>query len=294
MSGQRFRQTFGDIEYILDFTTNDLDSFEAERRCATFSQEGLESNTAILAPIKSFEENNNVITFIDSIQAEFAFEPRFVWLGLRTNINRVPPLATDYFYLDGDLDQSFYDDNNLPPWGIAQPSSFNSLSQPCVAFSRGQAAGRNVWNDSFCNQNEGFPLCQINLLELPTTQPTQNPTKNPTRNPTKQPSQNPSKTPTSSPTEVPSENPTIFVLPVPTLSPEPITLAPAQNLDEDIGNVGGVNGGFLAVGISMILLFFLLGAFFSFQRRKLHHLTGKSSQLDFDTDRVSANDSYIY
>lgn len=186
MSGLVFEGNFGNIQYLMDTTTGDLDGFEAELRCSEFRQQGLDTNVGFLASIKNADEHNNVVKFLDNVFEENAFDPRFVWLGMRTTNNRFPPLALDYFYLDGDTDVAFYSENSNFPWGEGQPSGFNNRAQRCVVMARKQQAQRNFWNDAFCDAEEGFPLCQINLI-VDTENPSQNPIQSPFANRTNSP-----------------------------------------------------------------------------------------------------------
>lgn len=259
MAGEVHRRRFGGIEYILDFRTEDLSSFEAEDRCLTFNQVDFDSNTAFLASIKSAEENGNIKRFLDEIRENEDFEPRFVWHGVRTNKRNLPIDATDFFYIDGDLDIRFFDTSRRLPWGGEEPEGNDGNVQPCATYSRQQGAGRDVWNDSSCDATRGFPLCQINLM---TDTPTDNPTKNPT--------------------EVPSANPTIFETDSPTKSPEIVTSAPGLDLDEGANIVKEINSDFLAVGLSMMFIFLILGVSLTFQRLKLRHLRGQFSKIVLD------------
>lgn len=202
-----------------------------------------------LARIETLDEFNFAINFFNSQE----IEDIFVWIGLTRKVDLEDPKASDFFFVDGNSNITFYEFGGSLPWDENNPNDVDG-DQDCVTWSLHPTPTFGVeplrWNDERCALNLNSVLCRRECTTLaPTSSPTRNPTVNPTKSPsffpTIKPTVSPTKNPTKSPTVSPTNNPTR-----PTISP---SAAPTEETTETEAKIVTLTV-FIGAGLPMLLM----------------------------------------
>lgn len=100
-----------------------------------------------LVTIDSNETFDRVLTLVDNPELD-------IWIGLedKEDIGGIDPLR--FFFVDGNLDQSFYQDRAVFPWREDRPNDRNS-NQNCITIK----SGILLFDDDDCTLDEFF-VCQ--------------------------------------------------------------------------------------------------------------------------------------
>lgn len=128
----------------------------------------------MLATIKSFEEQDSIFAFSQSIEREF--NPVFLLgtslIAAQRDENVIK--ATDFDDVDGDPDKSFYADVGQLSWNVNKSNHNMREEDKCVLFTTVPAS---QWIDGGCDVLICFALCHKTIV--PTNASTEEPTVSP-------------------------------------------------------------------------------------------------------------------
>lgn len=140
-------------ESVYTFNSSVVTFEEAELACLDLN--------ATLARVSSKEDNDFIIEFLNNISA---FNIRgTVFLGITKNSSNSSSKTSDFFFVDGFKDTSFFQTAFEEPWGVTEPNGNDENDEDCVEIVNNNGSLVNKWNDVPCTVERPF-LCRTECV----------------------------------------------------------------------------------------------------------------------------------